>query len=515
MTFPLSPSSVSLFRTCPRKWAFRYLTDLPRSEHPSAALGTRVHAIAEAYIKHGTPPDEEETFTYYDARHKKDRTKYPGQIFLAGMHMLPIPGKVAAVCEEPVEFSTGASDWTGYIDLQYRDPDGVWVVQDHKTTSDLKYRLRSLPFKENGEDKWLGHDPQALIYAAWAILKGEPRVRLKWSYFETRNMYGRHRTALETLDLDPRCTPHVEVLDQIERQAGKQVKLLVLQPEPNDLPAQPGACHKFGGCEHRERCNVHPFDSEESQEMIDDKIAALLNGVGPGSGNDLPPPPQDDLPPPPADDLPPPQDDLPPPPADDLPPPPQDLPPPPADLPPPPEPQGRAPEQEISDEECSALIMQLDTKDASDLSIALGVPVSQVRRCMAADINPPEQPTPGTLGPNATEDKKPAPEITLATLEAQERDTLKAWLLDKGLVESSCRFGAPRLRDMVRAALQDKHMADNPPEPEQPTDAEQPARPSMPTEPKDVATWAEHAPREAVLQMIQVLCGALLVRGEA
>lgn len=76
---PLSPSSVDMFLTCPRKWAFRYLAGIlePENDRGEAAKrGDRLHKTAEIYLATGEVMGEPAII----------------ELFQRGVHMLPAPG---------------------------------------------------------------------------------------------------------------------------------------------------------------------------------------------------------------------------------------------------------------------------------------------------------------------------------------------------------------------------------------------------------------------------------------
>ena len=61
----ISPSQIKNWKRCPRVWAWPILGDVER-EPPSgpALVGDRLHAMAEDWLRDGTPPDEEERIEF-------------------------------------------------------------------------------------------------------------------------------------------------------------------------------------------------------------------------------------------------------------------------------------------------------------------------------------------------------------------------------------------------------------------------------------------------------------------
>lgn len=483
----ISPSQLKSWKMCPRKWAHPILGDLPREPPEGPALvGDRLHAMAEAWLEHGTPPDLDERIEYTTNR-GQDVVRYPGRILEAGLHMLPTPSPELEIeCE--ARFTSQVTTYKGRIDLRYTD--GLPVVHDHKSTGSLDYALTSVPGSVNrfGEPNYLGNDEQALIYGADALMRFDAeQVRLDWAYFETKSTSGgRHRSRKVSIVLD---RAHVsEGMKRLDKRAAliqgvyqNQHRLTVL-----DLPPNPNACSKFGGCEHAERCNLTEDEKLRGLFMntdnLDPQVAKLLAdlkaGAGPTAiGNGAPPPP-----PPAAVEAPNPWPAPPPPPPVQA-----SAPPPP---PPPPErftahgfagappPLLSAPAR-AEDNYAQAY---LRAKGASERQIAnaaepapdgLGglygasldregsaIGVDRLteegdhyyrERIRAADpINPPEAP------PNSPEQPANAPpkevaHVDRATLDTTDRAAVKAYLLQEGLVDSGCRFGLPRLLELLPA----------------------------------------------------------------
>ncbi|MDP6423388.1 MAG: PD-(D/E)XK nuclease family protein, partial [Planctomycetota bacterium] len=146
-TVRVSASQIQLASLCWRKWAFAYIRGLREPETRALALGTKVHAILEAYLRDGTVPDPNETWSFPG----ETRTFYPGKIALnmmpAGLFPAPGVGKV----EHRFEWHNDGIIWNGLVDwhafnptappaefeeLPGRADTGLIVVIDHKTSSD-------------------------------------------------------------------------------------------------------------------------------------------------------------------------------------------------------------------------------------------------------------------------------------------------------------------------------------------------------------------------------------------
>src|SRR5690242_4575961 len=97
MTIVLSASQYARFE-CLRRGTLEYVHGFKQPPSASLRLGSRVHEMAEAWLRDGTVPD------VMEALEIEGRTHYPGQILTAGLHLGPPPG--TAIVEGDIEFST-------------------------------------------------------------------------------------------------------------------------------------------------------------------------------------------------------------------------------------------------------------------------------------------------------------------------------------------------------------------------------------------------------------------------
>ena len=300
----LSASQIATFTLCPRKWAFDKRDKVPRPDTPSTALGTRVHEILEAWLRDGTPPDLDETFSYENPKRPGEQVvRLPGRIAHEGLHLLPAPRTPGLDIEGWLSLRTRATVWTGRLDLRYVDAaTGEAVVHDHKTTSSPAYAKTP---------ETLRTDPQALLYAASEMVRlGVDRVRLDWLYLPT-NGGKAWKVSLPVLRDD--IAPD---LDRIEETAVLIHRTHAAGLAARDIPGNPQACDAFGGCEYALICDRPPTDHFQGFDMTHptspdalsamDALMAKLSG-----GVPLPPPPTTDQINPP--EAPPPSPGLPPP----------------------------------------------------------------------------------------------------------------------------------------------------------------------------------------------------------
>ena len=221
-----SASQIATFRDCARKWAWDKIESVPRPSNRYAERGTAIHALLEAWLKDGTPFDVS--------------TDY-GRIAAAGLPHLPPPG-VASV-EGGFSLALASADFTGYIDARWVEPDGLPIVLDHKTTSNLAYA-------KTPED--LAHDPQAMLYAAVAMRDAHAvAAELRWVYYEATARPRARKVSLRVLR--EHVTAELDVIDETAREMNH-----VYQSGARALDLAPtvGACDAYGGCPYVSHCNL-------------------------------------------------------------------------------------------------------------------------------------------------------------------------------------------------------------------------------------------------------------------
>lgn len=233
-----SASQVRTAEDCLRKWGFDKLDRVPRIPHASAALGSAVHAQLEAYLRDGVP---------------LDLLTLPGRIAMAGVHLLPKP---PFLVEHPLDFSLDGVPFVGFVDVL-----SPGVVHDHKTTGDLRWCLTT--------DELQG-DTQGTLYAH-ATRSDE----LHWIYYRTREP---HRA------LDVRAK--VDKMRSDDRLAAtartaRTLRTIAEDPPPLgaiELPPNPDACDRYGGCPHKGvRCQGDFTDQERLRAFM--STASLLDSL--------------------------------------------------------------------------------------------------------------------------------------------------------------------------------------------------------------------------------------------
>ena len=238
-----SASQLKTYRLCPRKWAFQYRLGLVPPTHPSAALGTAVHKVAEDWLRTGIPFNV---------------TTNIGMIFSAGVKHLPLPGPHILL-----EHAFQTDDFRGYIDAFLPDTKPRPLVIDHKTTSGKGWALTV--------DK-LADDEQAIIYGHAALKHtGADSVDAKWIYYLTKGhpeSWTVERTFFKT-ELDSKYESLVKLSHEIDK----------TPEDPMQARGNMSACKAFGGCPFLNMCHGEKKNMSELLSKLKAMQAAKTNGA--------------------------------------------------------------------------------------------------------------------------------------------------------------------------------------------------------------------------------------------
>lgn len=258
----VSPTQIGDGLDCLRKWAWRQIEKVSTPPHRSAQAGIRIHAILENWLLYGTPPNVDEVLIL-------DGTTYhPGRSAFNGIHHLPPPGSVF------VERSFRFKHWFGRVDAIGMTLERTPVLIDHKSTGNL--------VNAKSEEDLLT-DPQAVIYAnaALAELPDAPYADLMWVYYGTMKPFPT-RKVVQRLTREYAA----RAIEPYDRLASGLIALRTSGLRALDLPPTPAACEKYGGCPHRQRCNLSSEQLMEAhmgtEPTIEEKIlaaSAAVNGA--------------------------------------------------------------------------------------------------------------------------------------------------------------------------------------------------------------------------------------------
>ena len=225
-----SASQVDTYQTCNRKWWFNKILGLEVPQHPSAAIGSAVHAELEAYLEEKAPADS------------------LGPIARTALPFAPKPGSVYV--EEAIEslgLTAAGLPALGYIDVLDLKSDPPQVL-DWKTTSNFRYA-------KSEED--LLRNVQMSVYAKATLAMfdkldlPEPKaVRVTHVAMLTKTPHeARRASALMSLATIHENWRHVEA-------TVADMKATALLDTPDKVTPSESACHAYGGCPFRDRCNA-------------------------------------------------------------------------------------------------------------------------------------------------------------------------------------------------------------------------------------------------------------------
>ena len=227
MTSPnISPSQISTWRLCHRKFGFTYLSGEPRPPATKAMLiGTALHSKVEQVFATGQP----------DYSFATDHDEEASRLLPVILPYLP----TEAISEQKVSVVLGGVTFAGRFD--WLAPAGsFWELGDLKTTSNLKYAKTELE---------LSTDPQVLVYSQAQTQTQPGNIVCRWLYVQTRG------------------TPHVRevvtrpdftALDQLIADGQAIDVAWATRTRPEDLEPNTSACDAFGGCPFRAKCVIDP-----------------------------------------------------------------------------------------------------------------------------------------------------------------------------------------------------------------------------------------------------------------
>lgn len=242
----ISPTQLSTYKLCPRKWALGTIAGLKTPQAASAALGEAVHSVLEAWLEAGTLPDA---------------STEAGAIATSMLQHEPPPKTVAV--EQWLVVPRDGYTLRGRGDAIRLEPA---LVVDHKTTSDIATWAKT--------EAVLERDEQAVIYAA-ALLE---RNRACQSV-EVRFVYGQTRGARKAKPVTVHLSrEHVAgVLEQdIEPVAREIVRWRRSTVRADDLPRNTSACDAFGGCFYRTSRHCTPNPEDRIKAMAQQSMLAGL-----------------------------------------------------------------------------------------------------------------------------------------------------------------------------------------------------------------------------------------------
>lgn len=236
MLTKVSPTQISAFAACPRKWYFGWVLKQRAPQTDSQRNGSTVHKALEDFMQDKTD--------LAALRKRRDQ----GERFLASAIHAIEDGKVpvlpagALIEERTRALELSGVKGNGLIDLVLPPVDGKPYVRDWKTCKTFRFIQT--------EDS-LRHDTQAVFYAGEIVARGiaAPNgVLFEHFYLSTTSAeYRPIQTTLGKAFLEQKLLDLTGTVDKMKHTSG-----LTLAQVPKDTTA----CGAFGGCPHMTICHT-------------------------------------------------------------------------------------------------------------------------------------------------------------------------------------------------------------------------------------------------------------------
>lgn len=254
--FDISASRIKLYTTCPRKWAFKYLENLPEPSTQATNFGSTIHKEVEEYYLNATKPNTLHATALL--RHlPQPSTKIKAEASFSFLY--------------PIDAVT--VNFRGAVDLIDTETNTVF---DHKTTSNLKYAL---------EPSHLELDPQPIIYGMYYRLIHQKQTQ---SILDDVNI---QFTYVLSKDKSPKLIPQTKVtklkqsltildngIDSMRKPITEMHAHTVACSKANSVAANTDACWNYGKCPFADHCDAFgktKVVSSKEPPMSNDLLARL------------------------------------------------------------------------------------------------------------------------------------------------------------------------------------------------------------------------------------------------
>jgi len=236
----LSPTQIETFvGQCPRKWALQYAQKIKPPQAASAARGDVIHKMFELY---GSGQDP------FDAKHwpdgpwsanlTADEAESAKILLSKAAESGDLVVDASALIEQELRLSINGATIFGRIDRLIQRPGSIPVVDDFKTTKDLKWAETTGTLAE----KW----PMRL-YAMWLWKRtGAPQVEISHIYLQVKKGAERIRRVAVVVEAETiqKWFEELEgIIEEMKCAAG-----LPAADQDTLPPVTDEACQKYGGC---------------------------------------------------------------------------------------------------------------------------------------------------------------------------------------------------------------------------------------------------------------------------
>lgn len=251
---PISPSQIKAYRTCPRRFTFRYIEGLKEPSSDAMEHGKAMHLQLENYVLRGQTP-----------RHAHALSVIPhGPRPLTALAERKVVWPAAASYGHPLGPEPLPWDYLGIIDFTgvllslanmrlspFMEPGAPVLFGDYKFTSNLKYALEV--YKGLLVDReTLKVDPQSTMYADYFFQNGWTDITGKWIYTQTK---GRTRTVPVVVRFERQAVD--DAMGCIHDEASRIHKIYQIRPKANEVRYDRGGCMAFHKpCPHLSYCHL-------------------------------------------------------------------------------------------------------------------------------------------------------------------------------------------------------------------------------------------------------------------
>jgi RecB family exonuclease len=241
----ISASQIQKVRRCKRAYAFEYVEGFRSPSSPKQQFGTDVHAHLENWIKSASLPDDTPAGQLAKMAISKEEIPAPD------MRLLTEHNFVYRWSEDV--------DVGGFIDLMVPpelSKHGAPLIIDYKTTSDLRWAKTP---------EQLENDEQAILYAIEAMMKFNARiVDAKWIWLAATSPKNGYRKPAGVRPTYTMFDAHDHFFQAKVKKLDKDIqeisRIRNLNIRGLSLPPSPESCEMYGGCPHKEKCNLSGAD---------------------------------------------------------------------------------------------------------------------------------------------------------------------------------------------------------------------------------------------------------------
>jgi len=241
----ISPSQVTSYDLCPRKWFFKKVLGLEEPTTETLETGSLMHEGIEHYYEDGEIRFTIEPTTF--ELNEKRRAKLKALVQRA-LKNLPQRGPHVKIEHELfMETFRGGPKAHGFIDLidESQVKDGILTIWDHKSRKDFRWIKTPVELKK---------DPQGVIYSYWGLVNYD----VNKVFFKHNNMSSQTEkdpvTTKCEFDFDSAFDAYTTLLPKFEEMSGIAENVadsLKVQPNFSSCNAFNRPCHFYDKCTDR------------------------------------------------------------------------------------------------------------------------------------------------------------------------------------------------------------------------------------------------------------------------